>query len=84
MADLSCTIAGIPSPNPFWVASAPPSDKYYNVDRAFRAGWGGVVWKTLGIDPPIVNVTSRYGSMNLNGQKTVSYTHLTLPTTVIV
>ena len=40
MADLSCTIAGIPSPNPFWVASAPPSDKYYNVDRAFRAGWG--------------------------------------------
>ena len=69
MADLSCTIAGIPSPNPFWVASAPPSDKYYNVDRAFRAGWGGVVWKTLGIDPPIVNVTSRYGSMNLNGQK---------------
>ena len=53
MADLSCTIAGIPSPNPFWVASAPPSDKYYNVDRAFRAGWGGVVWKTLGIDPPI-------------------------------
>ena len=69
MADLSCTIAGIPSPNPFWVASAPPSDKYYNVDRAFRAGWGGVVWKTLGIDPPIVNVTSRYGSVNLNGQK---------------
>jgi len=29
--------------------------------RAFEAGWGGVVWKTLGIDPPVVNVSSRYG-----------------------
>ena len=47
MADLRCTIAGITSPNPFWLASAPPTDKAYNVNRAFEAGWGGVVWKTL-------------------------------------
>jgi dihydropyrimidine dehydrogenase (NAD+) subunit PreA len=62
MADLGCTIAGIESINPFWLASAPPTDKKYNVDRAFDAGWGGVVWKTLGVDPPVVNVTSRYGA----------------------
>ena len=61
MADLSCTIAGIETINPFWLASAPPTDKYYNVARAFKAGWGGVVWKTLGEDPPVVNVSSRYG-----------------------
>lgn len=61
MADLSCTIAGIETVNPFWLASAPPTDKYYNVARAFEAGWGGVVWKTLGEDPPVVNVSSRYG-----------------------
>jgi dihydropyrimidine dehydrogenase (NAD+) subunit PreA len=61
MADLKCTIAGIESINPFWLASAPPTDKQYNVERAFAAGWGGVVWKTLGIDPPVVNVSSRYG-----------------------
>ena len=61
MADLSCTIAGIETINPFWLASAPPTDKYYNVARAFEAGWGGVVWKTLGEDPPVVNVSSRYG-----------------------
>ena len=61
MADLGCTIAGIESINPFWLASAPPTDKRYNVERAFEAGWGGVVWKTLGVDPPVVNVTSRYG-----------------------
>lgn len=62
MADLTSTFAGIKSPNPFWLASAPPTDKAYNVNRAFEAGWGGVVWKTLGEDPHIVNVNGpRYG-----------------------
>ena len=65
MADLRSTFAGIPSPNPFWLASAPPTDKAYNVERAFRAGWGGVVWKTLGEEgPPVVNVNGpRYGAI---------------------
>ncbi|MFQ5466879.1 MAG: NAD-dependent dihydropyrimidine dehydrogenase subunit PreA, partial [Kiloniellaceae bacterium] len=64
MADLRCDIAGIKSPNPFWLASAPPTDKAYNVVRAFQAGWGGVVWKTLGEDPPVVNVNGpRYGAL---------------------
>ncbi|MFK8012303.1 MAG: hypothetical protein AB8B80_09700, partial [Marinicellaceae bacterium] len=58
---LKCNIAGIESINPFWLASAPPTDKYINVVRAFEAGWGGVVWKTLGEDPAVVNVSSRYG-----------------------
>lgn len=61
MASLKCNIAGIESINPFWLASAPPTDKYINVVRAFEAGWGGVVWKTLGEDPQVVNVSSRYG-----------------------
>ena len=63
MANLATDFAGIKSPNPFWLASAPPTDKEYNVRRAFEAGWGGVVWKTLGEDgPPIVNVNGpRYG-----------------------
>src|ERR1700757_3250605 len=61
MADLTTVIAGVKTINPFWLASAPPTDKKYNVERAFAAGWGGVVWKTLGMDPPVVNVTSRYG-----------------------
>ena len=61
MSKLRCNIGGVESINPFWLASAPPTDKKYNVARAFDAGWGGVVWKTLGVDPPVVNVTSRYG-----------------------
>jgi dihydropyrimidine dehydrogenase (NAD+) subunit PreA len=64
MADLSTDFLGIKSPNPFWLASAPPTDKEYNVVRAFEAGWGGVVWKTLGLDPHIVNVNGpRYGAV---------------------
>ncbi len=65
MADLTSTFVGIKSPNPFWLASAPPTDKEYNVRRAFEAGWGGVVWKTLGEDgPPVVNVNGpRYGAI---------------------
>ncbi|MFT6452180.1 MAG: dihydropyrimidine dehydrogenase (NAD+) subunit PreA [Halocynthiibacter sp.] len=65
MADLTSTFAGIKSPNPFWLASAPPTDKEYNVRRAFEAGWGGVVWKTLGeAGPPVVNVNGpRYGAI---------------------
>ncbi len=63
MADLRNNFVGIKSPNPFWLASAPPTDKEYNVRRAFEAGWGGVVWKTLGAEgPPVVNVNGpRYG-----------------------
>ncbi|WP_406736311.1 NAD-dependent dihydropyrimidine dehydrogenase subunit PreA [Thioclava sp. GXIMD4215] len=63
MADLSSNFLGIKSPNPFWLASAPPTDKEYNVRRAYEAGWGGVVWKTLGMEgPPVVNVSGpRYG-----------------------
>jgi dihydropyrimidine dehydrogenase (NAD+) subunit PreA len=62
MADLTSNFLGIKSPNPFWLASAPPTDKEYNVVRAFKAGWGGVVWKTLGEDPNVVNVNGpRYG-----------------------
>jgi len=65
MANLQSDFVGIKSPNPFWLASAPPTDKEYNVRRAFEAGWGGVVWKTLGeAGPPVVNVNGpRYGAI---------------------
>ncbi len=65
MANLASEFIGIKSPNPFWLASAPPTDKEYNVRRAFEAGWGGVVWKTLGSEgPPVVNVNGpRYGAI---------------------
>ncbi len=64
LSNLQTNFAGINSPNPFWLASAPPTDKEYNVTRALKDGWGGVVWKTLGLDPHIVNVNGpRYGAV---------------------
>ncbi|MBF0888808.1 MULTISPECIES: NAD-dependent dihydropyrimidine dehydrogenase subunit PreA [Gluconobacter] len=80
MADLSINFAGIRSPNPFWLASAPPTDKEYNVRRALEAGWGGVVWKTLGEDPPVVNVSSRYGATRYNGQRMAGLNNIELIT----
>jgi len=77
--DLTCTIAGIRSPNPFWLASAPPTDKEYNVVRAFKAGWGGVVWKTLGDDPPVVNVNGpRYGAWWSGDRRVMGFNNIEL------
>lgn len=78
MVDLRTDFVGIKSPNPFWLASAPPTDKAYNVSRAFEAGWGGVVWKTLGEDPPVVNVSSRYGALSYRGMRIVGFNNIEL------
>jgi len=81
MADLRSNFAGIKSPNPFWLASAPPTDKAYNVVRAYKAGWGGVVWKTLGEDgPPVVNVSSRYGAYSYKGNRVAGLNNIELIT----
>jgi dihydropyrimidine dehydrogenase (NAD+) subunit PreA len=55
MADLSTTFTGIHFENPFMLASAPPTESDANIMRAFEAGWGGVVTKTIGMHP-VVNV----------------------------
>jgi dihydropyrimidine dehydrogenase (NAD+) subunit PreA len=82
MADLRTTFAGIPSPNPFWLASAPPTDKEVNVVRAFEAGWGGVVWKTLGeAGPPIVNVNGpRYAALYAQDRRLIGFNNIELIT----
>ncbi len=81
MADLSSNFLGISSPNPFWLASAPPTDKEYNVVRAFEAGWGGVVWKTLGEDPHIVNVNGpRYGAVYAADRQLIGLNNIELIT----
>jgi len=81
MADISAEFIGIKSPNPFWLASAPPTDKEYNVNRAFEAGWGGVVWKTLGEDPHIVNVNGpRYGAVWSADRRLIGFNNIELIT----
>lgn len=60
MADLSTVFTGIRFENPFLLASAPPTESESNILRAFEAGWGGVVTKTIGLHPV----------MNVKGPKT--------------
>ncbi len=78
MADLTANLAGIKSPNPFWLASAPPTNSGYQVLRAFEAGWGGVVWKTLGT--PITNVTSRFASFTYRNNRMAGMNNIELIT----
>jgi dihydropyrimidine dehydrogenase (NAD+) subunit PreA len=53
--DLATTFTGLALENPFLLSSAPPTESESNILRAFDAGWGGVVTKTIGLHP-VVNV----------------------------
>src|SRR3989454_155221 len=76
MADLRTNFAGIDSPNPFWLASGPPTNTYGQVAKAFDQGWGGAVWKTIG--EPIINVFSRYGSVDLGQTRMMGFNNIEL------
>ncbi|HUF02768.1 MAG TPA: NAD-dependent dihydropyrimidine dehydrogenase subunit PreA [Aridibacter sp.] len=78
MADLTSNFAGITSPNPFWLASAPPTNMGSMVERAFDAGWGGAVWKTLG--EPIRNVSSRLAAIDYGAQRMIGLNNIELIT----
>jgi len=62
MADLRLKFCGVESPNLFWLASRPPTNTAGQIMRAFDAGWGGAVWKTIG--EPVVDTSSRYGAVD--------------------
>src|SRR5436309_1179514 len=76
MPDLSINFCGVRSPNPFWLASGPPANSAYQVMRAFDAGWGGAVWKTIG--EPIINTGSRYGSIDLKNERMIGLNNIEL------
>src|SRR5258708_10329700 len=76
MTDLRTSFAGIESPNPFWLASGPPTNTYGQVAKAFDQGWGGADWKTIG--EPIINVFSRYGSAALGPTRFLGFNNIDL------
>src|ERR1700687_801614 len=76
MADLRIKFCGIESPNPFWLASGPPTNTAGQVMRAVDAGLGRGVWKTIG--EPIVNTSSRYGAIDYNGSKVMGFNNIEL------
>ena len=77
MANISSNFLGIKSSNPFWLASAPPTDKKINVLRAFEAGWGGVVWKTLG-SPGEKMFPPRFQPLNFGSKKMMGLNNIEL------
>ena len=76
MPTLETTFAGIKCLNPFWLASAPPTNCGEQIMRAFDAGWGGAVWKTIG--EQVTNVSSRYSSIDWNGQRMMGFNNIEL------
>ncbi len=78
MVDISANCGGIRSPNPFWLASAPPANSGGQIQRAFDHGWGGAVWKTLG--QPIQNLSSRFGGVDYRGLKNIGFNNIELIT----
>ena len=76
MPDLSINFCGVRSPNPFWLASGPPTNTGYQVMKAFDAGWGGAVWKTIG--EPIINTASRYGSIDYKHERMIGLNNIEL------
>jgi len=53
MPSLETTFLGITFPNPFILASGPPTAKADMIIEAFEAGWGGAVTKTIGMKPTL-------------------------------
>jgi dihydropyrimidine dehydrogenase (NAD+) subunit PreA len=53
MPSLETTFLGITYPNPFILASGPPTAKADMIIEAFKAGWGGAVTKTIGLKPTL-------------------------------
>src|SRR5262245_9144123 len=68
--DISVRFTGLKFPNPFLLSSAPPTESDSNIMRAFEAGWGGVVTKTIGLHP-VTNVAgpkTKFLRSTLDGQ----------------
>ncbi|HET9704544.1 MAG TPA: hypothetical protein VFP85_10945, partial [Vicinamibacterales bacterium] len=68
--DISVTFTGLKFTNPFLLSSAPPTESDSNIMRAFEAGWGGVVTKTIGLHP-VTNVAgpkTKFLRSTLDGQ----------------
>src|SRR6266496_3684553 len=60
--DLSITLNGIKFPNPFLLGSGAPGTNARVLAKAYEAGWGGAVAKTICLESSkVVNVVPRYG-----------------------
>lgn len=78
-ADLSITVNGLRFPNPFVIGSGPPGTNATIINKAFAAGWGGVVAKTTSLtDTEVVNVHPRYGKLRTAAGENLGFENIEL------
>jgi len=65
--DISVDFCGFHLENPFMLSSAPPTASIEMIQRAFDAGWGGAVTKTLAFTPT-PNVEPRFATLRPEGK----------------
>ncbi|XP_065069979.1 dihydropyrimidine dehydrogenase [NADP(+)]-like [Rhopilema esculentum] len=69
LVDLSVEVCGLKFPNPFGLASAPPTTTSAMIRRAFETGWGFALTKTFSLDKDIVtNVSPRIVRGSTSGE----------------
>lgn len=61
MVDISVKMCGITFPNPFGLASAPPTTSAAMIRRAFEQGWGFALTKTFSLDK-VFNMNSTHNA----------------------
>ena len=76
---LAITVDGVRFVNPFVIGSGPPSTNAVVINKAFAAGWGGVVAKTTSLtDTEVVNVQPRYGKLNSPSGDAIGFQNIEL------
>lgn len=80
MATLETTVDGIKYANPFVIGSGPPGTNIRVIKRAFKEGWGGVIAKTVSLDPSkVVNVGPRYAKLHsTDGKEVIGWENIEL------
>ncbi|MBI9038455.1 MAG: NAD-dependent dihydropyrimidine dehydrogenase subunit PreA [Bacteroidales bacterium] len=72
-ADLSINFCGVKFENPFCLSSSPVGNHAEMCSRAYDAGWGGIVYKTLGLEKSfkVVMPSPRLSVYNYGNKKFV-------------
>lgn len=77
MKDLSIEFLGVRFPNPFCLSSSPVGNCYEMCAKAYEAGWGGVVYKTIGPKHYLIDeVSPRFDALAKEGSPFVGFKNM--------
>ena len=77
MKDLSIKFMGVTFPNPFCLSSSPVGNCYDMCAKAYEAGWGGVVFKTIGPKHYLIDeVSPRFDALTKEGEPFVGFKNM--------